>query len=72
MVQLYWSEHESENDVAWNGYIDLPVVCLHWVSLTSDKDQREFSLSLSRSLQYNSALISHLPSGIGSADATDN
>ena len=50
MVELYW----SEIDIAWNGYTDFSVVCLHWVALTSDKDQREFSLS--RSLQYNSAL----------------
>ena len=45
---------ESESDIAWYGYIDLPVVCLHWVALSSDKDQREFSLS--RSLKYNSTL----------------
>ena len=51
MVELYWSEREreSESDIAWNGYIDLSVVCLHWVVMSSDKDQREFSLSLSRS-----------------------
>ena len=56
MVELYWSEHERGSNIAWNGYIDLPVVCLHWVALTSDKDERKFMLSLSRSLQYNSAL----------------
>ena len=28
MLQLHWSE--SESDVAWNGYLDSPVVCLHW------------------------------------------
>ena len=54
MVVLYWSERERESDIAWNGYIDLLVVCLHWVAMSSDKDQREFSLS--RSLQYNSTL----------------
>ena len=48
MVELYW----SESDIAWNGYIDFSVVCLHWVEMNSDKDQREFSLSL----QYNSTL----------------
>ena len=26
-VELYWSERES--DIAWNGYIDFSVVCLH-------------------------------------------
>ena len=51
MVGLYWSERES--DVAGNGYIVLPVVYLHWVALSSDKDQREFSLSL----QYNSTVM---------------
>ena len=55
-VELYWSERESESDIAWNGYIDFSVVCLHWVAMSSDKDQREFSLSLSHSLQYNSTL----------------
>ena len=28
MLQLHWSE--SESDVAWNGYLDSQVVCLHW------------------------------------------
>ena len=51
-VELYWSERESESDIAWNGYIDFSVVCLHWVAMSSDKDQREFSLSP----QYNSTL----------------
>ena len=31
-VELYWSEGESENDIAWNGYIDFPVVYLHWMA----------------------------------------
>ena len=52
MVELYWSE--SESDIAWNEYIDFSVVCLHWVAMSYDKDQREFLLS--RSLQYNSTL----------------
>ena len=52
MVELYWSERESASDIAWNGYIDFSVMCLHWVAMSSDKDQREFSLSL----QYNSTL----------------
>ena len=26
MLQLHW----SESNIAWNAYIDLPVVCLHW------------------------------------------
>ena len=43
-LKLYWSENES--DIAANGYLEFPVLCLHWVALTSDKDQREFSLSL--------------------------
>ena len=55
-VELYWSERESESDIAWNEYIDFSVVCLHWVAMSSNKDQREFLLSLSRSLQYNSTL----------------
>ena len=54
MVELYWSQRESESDIAWNGYIDFSVVCLHWVAMSSDKDQREFSLS--RSLQYKATL----------------
>ena len=24
-TELYW----SESDIVWNGYVDLPVVCLH-------------------------------------------
>ena len=28
-VELYWSESERESDVAWNGYLDFLVVCLH-------------------------------------------
>ena len=44
LVELHWSKSD----------IYLPVVCLHWVAMSSDKDQREFSLS--RSLQYNSTL----------------
>ena len=28
MLQLHWSE--SESDVAWNGYLNSPDVCLHW------------------------------------------
>ena len=52
-VELYWSE--SESDIAWNGYIDFSVVCSHWVAA----EKRNFSLS--RSLQYNSALsVEHL------------
>ena len=27
MAELYWSE--SESDIAWNGYLDFLVVCLH-------------------------------------------
>ena len=30
VLQLHWSKSESERDVAWNGYLDSPVVCLHW------------------------------------------
>ena len=60
MLQLHW----SESDVAWNGYLDSPVVCLHWSEsdfawklgcnpfwsdVTSD-------VSLSLSLQYNCTL----------------
>ena len=30
MLQLHWSKSESENDIAWNGYLHSPVVCLHW------------------------------------------
>ena len=55
-MELYWSERESESDIAWNGNIDFSVVCLHWVAMSSDNDPREFSLSLSRFLQYNSTL----------------
>ena len=28
ILQLHW--RESESDVALNGYLDSPVVCLHW------------------------------------------
>ena len=52
-MELYLSERKSESDIAWNRYIDLPVMCLHWVTLTSDKDQRELSLSL----KNNSTLL---------------
>ena len=51
MVELYWGERESESDIAWNGYISFSVVCLHWVAMSSDEDQRECL----RSLQNNSA-----------------
>ena len=53
-MELYWSERKSESNIAWNEYIDLSVVCLYWVVMCFDKDQRE--LSLSRSLQYNCTL----------------
>ena len=32
MMDLHWSERESESDVAWNGYIHFLVVCLHWLA----------------------------------------
>ena len=48
MVELFW----SENDVTWNEYIAFQGVCLHWVALSSNKDQREFLLSP----QFNSTL----------------
>ena len=62
MLQLYWSE--SESDVAWNGYLDSPVVCLHWSEsdFTWKLDCNPFwsnvasNTSLSLSLQYNCTL----------------
>ena len=31
-AELYSSESESESDIAWNRYIDFPIVCLNWVA----------------------------------------
>ena len=42
MLHLYWSESESESDIAWNGYIGFQVVCLYWEAIISGKDQRSF------------------------------
>ena len=59
MLQLHW----NESDVAWNAYINLPVVCLHWsdlsakVTLLQNGLQPNFQAkSLSLSPQYKCTL----------------
>ena len=35
MLHLYWSESESESDVAWNGYIQFYAAYLYWSDLSA-------------------------------------
>ena len=56
MVHLYWSESESESDIAWNGYIGFQVVCLHWEAIISGKDQRNFRFRFRFRSYINAAL----------------
>ena len=61
MMQLHRSK--SESDITWNGYIDSPVVCLHW----SDRDfawkfdcnpfWSDVASNVSLSLKYNCTII---------------
>ena len=60
MLQLHWSE--SESDVARNGYLDSPVVCLHWIEsdfawkLGCNPFWSDVVINVSLSLIYNCTL----------------
>ena len=55
-MQLYWSESESERDIAWNGYIVFQVVCLFWV-VTTIKEDFQFRLRSNIIAPYNASNV---------------